>query len=381
MNEPEYQPFFYIIRNTETGGLYAGSRTSRSVNANPAQLLTSYFTSSKTVQALIQSGVVFEVVRIKTFDDRETTLAFESRFLRLYKCVYDPSWYNRHDGKNISPFRSQKYQDMLRLKYGDGVTCSMHVPGVAERISENLKGGINCWDEELRERRRVTLEDYHGNPDRYWHVQSRQYREKYKNGEALVKNASRTYYNVYDDSKQLIYQRITNFREFCKENGLPWAALQTSAQRNGERIYWYRKETKLMDPNNAKYRGWYAVWVDKDDDTVDHQPVEPVRGAKSKKIIKKAMPNHPTTIVIQSPTSEVLAIYRASSGRVANLLNIGPANFLKRVRTRAPLFDSETGRTHALHNNKAWLIGCIVSELPYDDDLVQNNLDKLKPLE
>lgn len=355
--------------------MYAGSRTSSYDIANPDQLLTSYFTSSTTVKALIESGVAFEIVRTKTFDDAESTLAFESRFLRLYKCVKDKNWYNRHDGRELSPFGCGKYNDALEQKYG--YRNAMHIPSVVQRVSDNLKGAINCWDEELQERRRVPIDEYKAFPDRYWHVQSHKYRDKYKNGEVLVKNASRTYYNVYNQTNELVYSKLTNFRTFCDKHGLPSAALHRSAKHGGERIYWLDNRLRKASPEHTQYRGWYAVWVDKDDIKQDYLPIEPSYGIKHVTIERKSMLDYPTVIVVSSPDNNVLAIYRMSANRAAERLGILADMLNKAIKHTTPLYTSPTGQIHAKRSNKSWLIGCFVTEVAFDDQLVGNNLDKL----
>jgi hypothetical protein len=370
-------PFFYIIRNTENGMLYAGSRTSKYGNANPSQLLVTYNTSSTTVKNLIESGVKFEIVRIKTFVNAEETLAFEARFLRLYRCVRDNHWYNRHDGVNLAPFSSDKYLEMLQLKYGPGVTCSIHVPGVAEKISESLRGAINCWDEELKDRRRVHIEEYRANPDRYWHIQSKQYRNKYKNGAVLEKHNVRTYYNIYDEQNKLVHHKISKLEQFCESNNYPYAAIRQSADRGGERMYWTHVRVAKAG-KFIRFRGWYAVRIEEDDQTTNHQPIEPVWVSKRKprepkpKLVKL----HPTVVLIMR-NDIVVVMYRLSVMAAVKLLAVDHATVSKSIKSGRPLINGKPRETIATKEGKGWLIGCKALQLPFEDELVQSNLDKM----
>lgn len=375
----DYQPFFYIIRNTENGMLYAGSRTSVRIKAAPNQLLDTYHTSSKTVRALIEAGTEFEVVRTKTFLDAESTLVFERRFLRLYRCVFDKKWYNRHDGTNLAPFDSDKYQDMLQLKYGEGVTCPMHIPEIAQQISDKLKGAINCWDEEQQERRRVPINEYRANPDRYWHIQSVKYRNKYKNGAKLEKFTKRVYHNVYNELNELVYHKVPKLEELCNEKGMPYPAFQKSAYRGGERLYWTSQRAAHVDDENLEYRGWYAVQIDLDDDNTNHQPIEPVFESKRKPRLpkpKKQKAPHPTVVVIMRGV-DVVTIYRKAVTAVAHQIGVDNKTLFGSIESGRLMINGKTRETIATKQGKGWLIGCVAEQRDYEDPFVQYNLDKI----
>lgn len=252
-----YIPFFYIIQHDISGKMYAGSRTSAYGDANPNQLLVTYFTSSMVVKQMIKNKEGFSVVEIKTFDSKQETYDYEIRFLQENNCAESEQWLNMHDGVNLTPFGSEKYLNALRLKYGDPtIMNSMHVPGTIQKVSENLKGGINCWDEFEQITKRVSTEGYRSDPDRYWHIQSKRYRDKYKGGAKLVKHSIRTLYNIYDADDNLIYERVGKLQQFCEDNDLPFSALRNSAIRNTRVYNGVKNFPKLK--KFLKYRGWYA---------------------------------------------------------------------------------------------------------------------------
>tara|TARA_Y100000310_G_scaffold345352_1_gene464048 strand:- start:10022 stop:10684 length:663 start_codon:yes stop_codon:yes gene_type:complete len=75
------KPYFYKIRNKETGQYYVGSQYGK--KSNPKNLLVEYFTSSKLVHKL---GIEnFEIIYIK---ERPDAREYESRYLkRVYKIL------------------------------------------------------------------------------------------------------------------------------------------------------------------------------------------------------------------------------------------------------------------------------------------------------
>lgn len=86
IKDTEYKPYVYVLRHLATGKLYVGSKTAKStyVRANPQSLLCRYFTSSKTVKALIESEGIdsFVVSQIHECLNAENALNLEHLILR-----------------------------------------------------------------------------------------------------------------------------------------------------------------------------------------------------------------------------------------------------------------------------------------------------------
>jgi hypothetical protein len=97
-----YQPHTYLIRFIPTGQLYYGCSyaNTRYKIAHPLLLWKTYFTSSETVEKLIQEHGVnsFEVVSTKIHKDKETTLLWEHRFLTRVDAKNNPKFLNQHNG-------------------------------------------------------------------------------------------------------------------------------------------------------------------------------------------------------------------------------------------------------------------------------------------
>jgi len=91
------KPYFYILRHISTGKLYVGSQYGKT--SNPANLLETYFTSSKIIKSLIKKDGVagFEVIELICRDDARE---YEQQYLmneysRLGKREFMKLYYNQ----------------------------------------------------------------------------------------------------------------------------------------------------------------------------------------------------------------------------------------------------------------------------------------------
>lgn len=114
-------PFFYIIENSLTGKLYAGSKFGK--DSNPKTFMTDcgYQTSSKTIHKIImEEGLgIFIIRKIKTFDSPNKAYEYETRFLQKVKARTNNRFYNGHENDLILPsYGSEKYKQFMLEKYG-----------------------------------------------------------------------------------------------------------------------------------------------------------------------------------------------------------------------------------------------------------------------
>ena len=93
-----YQPFTYLIKFIPTGQVYYGVRTKR--GCHPAELWTTYFTSSKTVHNLIEEHGLdaFEVTIRQTFETKEQAILWEHRVLTKFDSAKNKQWLNKNNG-------------------------------------------------------------------------------------------------------------------------------------------------------------------------------------------------------------------------------------------------------------------------------------------
>lgn len=98
---PDRLPFVYIIRDTSNNKRYAGVKFSK--GCKPTDLLTKYFTSSKTVKRLIKEGRTFVIDKIVEFETKEDAVEFEELLILTVNAHLSGDWYNLAAGKAINP--------------------------------------------------------------------------------------------------------------------------------------------------------------------------------------------------------------------------------------------------------------------------------------
>ena len=121
----QYIPYVYFIKHKPTGLKYIGAEYGKSKKiANPNNLWTIYFTSSKLVNKLIQEygKDSFKVKVIKKFNNPTDALLFEQRLLCLSRT-------------------KDKYLNICRSVGFDLRTCSA-AGSVGGNIAKNKKIGI-----------------------------------------------------------------------------------------------------------------------------------------------------------------------------------------------------------------------------------------------
>jgi len=97
-----HQPYLYKIKHKYTGKVYIGIQIGR--NANPKNILTSYFTSSKKVRNLLkEDNDSFFVEKIITADI-EYIVKLEFRYLNFfYKSLGKQKFIEKFFNRNLSP--------------------------------------------------------------------------------------------------------------------------------------------------------------------------------------------------------------------------------------------------------------------------------------
>lgn len=92
------KPFAYLIRSKLDGKLYYGIRFSN--DADPSQLWTTYFTSSKEIRAKVKKygPESFTAEVRKVFETAEQAINWESRFLTRINAASRDDWMNRSNG-------------------------------------------------------------------------------------------------------------------------------------------------------------------------------------------------------------------------------------------------------------------------------------------
>jgi len=90
-------PYAYLIGWTKYNKWYYGSQYGK--KANPSNLWTTYFTSSKEVEAFCKEYGEPDVIEVRrTFDTLNECREWESKVIRRMKAVSKDNWFNKSDG-------------------------------------------------------------------------------------------------------------------------------------------------------------------------------------------------------------------------------------------------------------------------------------------
>lgn len=129
-------PYFYIIRNKETGIMYAGSRWKNGCIPEEFMVENGYLTSSPTIQSIIKEhGLgVFEILRIDTHCDGLNVYDYETAFLECNNCSKSDDWYNKHNNWKIPSFGSDAFKDYMYEKFN--VKNCMELESTKEKIKQ-----------------------------------------------------------------------------------------------------------------------------------------------------------------------------------------------------------------------------------------------------
>lgn len=148
------QSYFYIIRHKPSGMRYAGARWS--ARAEPDDLWKTYFTSSKTVQRLIDidGKDSFEIETIVTEFKGKTALEYETEFLQEN---LGEGWLNSHANRGFGEGRfgagHKAFKESFKKKYG--VENPNHLQEVRQKISDTCDARYGCHPNQREESRAV----------------------------------------------------------------------------------------------------------------------------------------------------------------------------------------------------------------------------------
>nr|QMP83706.1 MAG: hypothetical protein [Caudoviricetes sp.] len=117
-------PYFYIIRNKETGIMYAGSKWAKGCNPDTFMIPLGYQTSSPIIHSIIEEfGLdIFEILRLDTYCDGLHVFEYETIFLQTNECSKSIRWYNTHNNTGKMAFGTElfdkKKDEVILEKYG-----------------------------------------------------------------------------------------------------------------------------------------------------------------------------------------------------------------------------------------------------------------------
>ena len=135
-----YTPFTYCLTFLPTGKRYYGSRYSKKEVAHPSQLWTTYFTSSKIIADLIEEygKDSFSIQIRKTFIDRDSAIAWETKFLTRINAAKHPEWLNGNNGDEKFYNSPESTKKGLETKKKNG-TLNSNSPESIQKCKDTKK--------------------------------------------------------------------------------------------------------------------------------------------------------------------------------------------------------------------------------------------------
>lgn len=115
------------------------------------------------------------------------------------------------------------------------------------------KGQVTAFDTILKESRAVTLEEFQNNA----HLVGI---NKGRVGGGQNPNAKKI--QIFDQNHNLVALCYGNFKQYCEENHLPFAALRQSAYTAGKPLYTTKRQQSFARRLGfMQYQGWYAKFL------------------------------------------------------------------------------------------------------------------------
>ena len=117
----DYQPYSYYIKWSETGVWYYGIEYSTNKNkiANPKNLWTIYFTSSKNVQEYRKRFGEPDVIKVtRLFGSSEEAIFWENKFLKRVDAKNNTNSLNGHNSDGL-PYKNKIVSEETKLKLSE----------------------------------------------------------------------------------------------------------------------------------------------------------------------------------------------------------------------------------------------------------------------
>lgn len=139
------QPFTYSITHIPSGVHYYGVRYRK--NCSPAELGTTYFSSSILLQRLIkEEGLTsFRFTVRKLFQSKEEAIMWERKFLTRVNAANSNKWFNKHNGNGHASKGGYKLDEVTKSRMRKPKS-----PQHAEKLARHLDDvrSTPIWSEE-----------------------------------------------------------------------------------------------------------------------------------------------------------------------------------------------------------------------------------------
>lgn len=148
--ENEYEPFVYIIKETETEKFYIGSRTQYIKNkCKETDLGTIYFTSSKYIKEIWkEDNTKFEIIKILSCYSNHDAAILEMLLIQIYNAVFSTNFLNKahpNVGLCVSGVPQSKEHREKRINSFKKYLNNMSEEERLSRLEKNKKGSLKRY--------------------------------------------------------------------------------------------------------------------------------------------------------------------------------------------------------------------------------------------
>jgi len=141
----ELKPYTYLIGWSQHNKYYYGVRYSKI--SDPIEIWVSYFTSSKYVKKFAQENGDPDIIQVrKIFDNREDSIAWETKVLKKMNVLESEIWLNKTTNRAIeTKYSLHGWNKQSREKASNSHKGKIFSNTHKENLSKSLKGRSCYW--------------------------------------------------------------------------------------------------------------------------------------------------------------------------------------------------------------------------------------------
>lgn len=262
--------YVYRVTNLITNKYYYGTRIQKENNI--LDDFWSYCTSSCEKENIKANKSDYKIKIIKKFDNYNDCILYESFLHQLFIVNKNSKFFNKAMQNPFSFIPDRR--GMINCLTIDNIPCyitSDEYQNNKYKYKTYSSGMTTCYDNDNEKYVRIPCDEYYSNLDQYssmmqknkFSIESKEKMKKSaKNRDTINRKKHIIIYDLYGKIK---FETNGNFKNTCLQYNLPFTALKSSYQNNGEPIYINSIDSvKKMAKNKGweSHFGWFAQEID-----------------------------------------------------------------------------------------------------------------------
>lgn len=258
--------YVYRVTNLITNKYYYGTRIQKEDEI--VDDFWSYCTSSCERENIKSNKHIYSVKIIKKFDNYNDCALYESFLHQLFQVNKNERFFN----KSIQyPFYFiPDRRGMINCLTIDNEPCyitSEEYQNNRDKYKSYSSGKVTCYDNKYDKYVQIPGEEYYSDLERYSSMMQKNKFSQESKEKMKISAKNRNSINrkkqiiIYDENGQIKFETSGNFKNTCLQYNLPFTALKSSYQNNGNPIYINSiASVKKMAENKGweLYFGWFA---------------------------------------------------------------------------------------------------------------------------